>query len=176
MFNTVRSKYVAIGLVFSILLFFSPSLLSKSPSSQGKIMGTIFQEDGAAPVVGAVFKMRNVSTGSYYESSSSDKEGYFAIERIDEGLYVAGVTTETKDFNIENLIGIKANETAEISIALNPVQNKNAQEEKKKKKKGLVAFFLSPVGIAVIVASTVAIVYTIVKLTEEEEEASPFKK
>jgi len=98
------------------------------------------------------------------------------VERIVEGLYVAGVTNEEKNFNIENFIGISANETAEISTALNPAQGTNAQQEEKKKKRGLIAFFLSPAGIAVIVASTVAIVYTIVKLTEKEEEASSFKK
>lgn len=172
MFNTVRSKYVAIGLVFSIFLFFSPHLFSGSANAQGKLIGSIFQDDGTTPVEGAVLKIRNVSTGSYYESSSSDENGYFTVARVDEGLYIAGITTENKDFNIENLIGIKANETAEISIALDPAQ----EEKEKKKKKGLLGFFLSPVGIAVIVASTVAIVYTIVKLTEEEEEASPFRK
>jgi hypothetical protein len=170
MFNTLRSKHVAIGLVFSIFLFFSPHLFSGSANAQGKLIGNIFQNDGTTPVEGAVLKIRNVSTGSYYESSSSDENGHFAVVRVDEGLYIAGITTESKDFNIENLIGIKANETAEISIALDPVQ------EEKEKKRGLIGFFLSPAGIAVIVASTVAIVYGVVKLTEKEEEASPFKK
>ena len=176
MISKVQSKFVAIGLVFSMILFFSPCLLSANSNSYGKIIGVIYLDDGATPVERAVVKMRNVSTGSYYESSSSDKEGRFTLERIDEGLYIAGITTEKEDFNIENLIGIKANETAEISITLNPVPDKTAQQEKKKKKKGLIGFFLSPVGMAVIVASTVAVVYTIVKLTEEEAEASPFKK
>jgi len=172
MFNTVRSKYVAIGLVFSIFLFFSPHLFSGSANAQGKLIGNIFQNDGTTPVEGAVLKIRNVSTGSYYESSSSDENGHFTVLRVDEGLYIAGITTDTEDFNIENLIGISANETAEISLALDPAQ----EEKEKKKKRGLIGFFLSPAGIAVIVASTVAIVYGVVKLTEKEEEASPFKK
>ena len=206
MFKTLRSKHIAIGLVFSIFLFFSPQFLSSSLLSKGEIIGIISQNDGVTPVVGAVFKMRNVSTGSYYESCSTDENGYFTVVGVEEGLYVAGVTTKDEDFNIENLIGIKTDETANISIALD-YQGQGGEAIKKNKrcprgdwyvpkikgqcdknykwdpetgrcecKKNLLGIFRSPAGIGIIVASTVAVVYTLVKLTEGEEEASPFKK
>ncbi len=44
-----------------------------------------------------------------------------------------------------------------------------------KKRRGLAPFFTSPVGLAIITASSVAIVYGVFISTEAEPEASPFK-
>jgi hypothetical protein len=40
----------------------------------------------------------------------------------------------------------------------------------------IAKFFSSPIGIAIIIAASAAVVYGVVTLTAEEVEASPFKK
>lgn len=172
-------KFIAVGLIFTFTLFYSPCLLMSRTVGKGNLIGFVYEKDGTTPVKGAVLKMRNILTGSSYESDRSDEQGLFSVKGIDEGLYIAGISTENGDFNIENLIGVKADETAKISLALKAGRAEGDQageKESASRKKGLAGFFLSPAGVAVIVAASVAIIYTIVKLTEEEPEASPFKK
>jgi hypothetical protein len=172
-----RFKFIAGGLILFWILFCFPFILEAQLVGKGNLIGFVYEDDGATPVEGAVVKMRNISTGSVYESGKSSKIGLFKFEEVDEGLYLVGVSTEEGAFNLENLIGIKADEMAKVSVALKSNQShKSQQRESETKKKGLAGFFLSPAGIAVIVASSVAVVYSVVKLTEEEPEASPFKK
>ena len=166
-----ESKILSILLIFSFMLFYSPHFLTAKSPSNGNLIGFIYAEDGTTPVEGAVFKIKNVANGKVLESTKSDKLGIIKIEGIEEGFYIGGVTADLGDYNLGNIIGIKADTTAKVSISL----KSPAEEENKKKKKALGAFFTSPAGIAVIIAATAAIIYTIVKLTEEEEEASPFK-
>ncbi|MFQ5722793.1 MAG: hypothetical protein ACE5GI_09915, partial [Candidatus Aminicenantales bacterium] len=112
------------------------------------------------------------------------------------------------NYNLDNLIGIKANKTAKVALALKPSALMTAQYTKEeecprgkwyipevegkcdsgykwnpdkkrcecvKKKEGIYAFFLSNAGKAAIIAASVAIVYTFVRLTEKEAEVSPYK-
>jgi len=275
-----RAKFVAIPLILSFLIFYYPHFLPAQAVGQGSLTGFIFGEDGVTPVEGAVVKIRNIVDGTTYESNTSDSQGAFKIERINEGLYSTGISTSTGDFNFENLIGIKAGEPAKISFSLvtSGVQNTSLPEEtstpapeeqtspptqggfevvapaggiligkvvnfspetqeatilidegilqvgdeiifrgtetdfsqkiesmsvestnvKKAsagqspgvravqpvevgdfvflKKRRMLFFFLSPIGVATVLAASSGIVYGIVKLTEKEEEVSAFKK
>lgn len=172
-----RLRIIAVGLIFSFMMFYSPYFVKATSIGKGNLTGFIYEEDGTTPVESAVVKMRNIYTGSVYESQKSSDLGLFKLESVDEGLYIGGITTKEGNYNIENLIGIRAQETARVSFALKSNATAEAKEQgTESKKKGLAGFFLSPAGVAVIVAASVAIVYTIVKLTEEEPEASPFKK
>jgi hypothetical protein len=177
MLSLFKSKTLTIGLIFSFLLFTSPFFLRSENGTTGNLVGYVYESDETTPVEGAVVKMRNVSTGTLFESSKTDQRGAFKLESAEPGLYVVGVSTTNGNFNIENLIGVRENETAKVSLVLkmsNKQSNKQKTEEKKKKK-GLLGFFTSPVGIAIIAASSVVIVYTVIELTEGEEEASPFR-
>ena len=177
MLKISRSKIIAVSLIFSFILFYSPHLLLSQSVGKGNLVGFIYGEDGTTPEEGAVVKARNISPGSDYESKKSDKQGLFMLEGIDEGLYVVGISSKEGDFNLQNLIGIKADETAKVSLALKPQKAEAAKEGKKRGvlKKSLLTFFRSPVGIATIVAASAAIMYVIVKLVEAEPEASPFR-
>lgn len=175
MLKAFRSKQVAILLIFSFILFYSPHLLKAQGKNGGNLIGFVYDKDGTTPLEGAFVNLRNVSTGAVHESSKTDKLGIFKIEGIDEGLYVIGLSLKEGDFNVENLIGIKANETAKVSIALKP-QAKQEEKTLKGAKDGIWKFFASPIGIAVIIVASAAIVYGVVKLTEAEEEPSPFRK
>lgn len=178
MLKTIRSKTVSLILIFSFILFYSPYLLNAEVVGKGNLIGFVYEKDGTTPLKGAIVKLKNVSTRRIYESSKTDKLGAFKIEGIDEGLYVAGISSKEGDFNLKNLIGIKAGETAKISFALKPEAKVKKEKKAKimKKGKGLASFFSSPIGLAVIVAASVAIVYGVVSITEAEPEASPFKK
>lgn len=176
MFKIVRSKSIATGLIFSFILFYSPHLFAAKPIGKGNLVGFVYGEDETTPVEGAVVKMRNISTGSNYESNKSNKLGVFKLEGIDEGLYVVGISSKKGDFNVPNLIGIKANETAKVSLALKPQKAEKAKVEKQgNMKKSLITFFQTPAGIATIVVASAAIMSVLANLIEAEPEASSFR-
>lgn len=170
-----RSKLLTVILIVSFVFLYSAYGLEAKETGKGNMIGFVYQEDGTTPVEGAAVKLRNVATGTGYESTESDKLGIFKVEGVEEGLYLVGVSAEEGDFNVNNLIGIRGNETAKVSLALKPAQG---EEEAKPKAKpgGLAKFFLSPVGIAVVVAASAVIIYGVVKLSEKEAEASPFRR
>jgi hypothetical protein len=180
-------------------------LVQAKNSGQGNLIGFIYAADGSTPVEGAVLLVQNVATEKIYRSTKTDKLGIFKIQDLDEGLYIAGVSTEKGDFNMNNVLGIRANETAKLSLALKPEVGMAKDDEdcpkgkfyvpdvdgecekgykwngKKKrcdceKRKGIGAFFGSPFGIAAIAAGTGALIYGVTRLTERDEEASAFKK
>ena len=173
----LKSKSVFFLLIFSFLMFYSPHLINGKALGKGNLIGFVYDKDGTTPLEGAIVKLKNVSSSSIYESSKADKLGVFKIEGIDEGLYVVGISSKEGSFNVENFIGIKANETAKVSFALKP-QAKGEKANMPKMKKGnyLAKFFTSPFGLAVVGAASVAIVYSTVKLGDVEKECSAFKK
>jgi len=132
MLKVAKSKYVAVALIFSFFLFYSPHPSLAQAVAQGSLSGFIYAEDGVTPLEGAVVKIRNIVDGTIYESTKSDSQGVFKIEGIQEGLYSAGISTAAGDFNFENLIGVKASEPAKISFALVPTgaQTVSSREEK----------------------------------------------
>ena len=86
----------------------------------GNLVGFIYYQDGVTPIVGAVVKVKDVSTGLVSESTKSDANGMFTIENLNTGVYSLGVMTSRGDFNLEELIGIKAGETTKVSFSLAP--------------------------------------------------------
>ncbi len=172
-----HSKSVSVLLIFSFLMFYSPHLMNGKAGGKGNLVGFVYDKDGTTPLEGAIVKLKNVSTSSIYESSKADKLGVFKIEGIDEGLYVVGISSKEGDFNVENFIGIKANETAKVTFALKP-QAKDEKANMPKMKEGsfLSKFFTSPLGLAVVGAASVAVVYSTIKLSDAEAECSQFKK
>jgi len=172
----IRSKSFVSGLVLTFFLFSTPYLLPVEALGNGDLVGLVYAEDESTPAKGVVIKMRNISTGVVLESNETDEDGIFKLEKIDEGLYLVGISTKDVDFNLENLIGIKAGETVNASFSLKPVPAEKKKKEDEDDDKGILGFFLSPGGIVVILAASAAIAYTVVKLTETEEEASPFQK
>ena len=110
--------------------------------------------------------------------------GTFKIEGIEERLYSVGIVTDEGEFNVESLIGVKANKTVLITLVLKPylkeetgkaeVRSKIFKSDKVPSK--ILKFFTYPASLAIVVASTGLVGYGIIKLVEKEEEASPFKK
>lgn len=159
-----NSKSVVFFLLISFILFYLPHPLAAEDGDTGSMIGVVYEEDGTTPVVGAIVKIRNVATGKVYESTPTDENGIFRFENIEEGIYVAGVTKNGVQFNVEEAVGIKADEVAQMVLILKPG-----------KKKDIIGFFTSTAGIALIAVATAAIITGAVVIAGAAEEASPFK-
>jgi len=108
------------GLVFAFVLFSSPQILRSQAAGKGQLLGFLFDRDGSTPIAGAVVVAKNVTTGTVFESSKTDGLGVFRFEALEAGIYALGVTFGQGSYNSLDLVGIKPNETAKISIALEP--------------------------------------------------------
>jgi len=178
-----RNTCIMIVLIFSLTLCLSPYLSAQQTRipRKGNLIGKIYAKDGVTAVVGALAKIKNVATAKTYESRLTDQLGTFKIEGIEEGMYSVGIVTDEGEFNVESLIGVKANKTLLITLVIEPYlkeETKKAElrsETFKKVPSKILKFFTSPAGIAIIVASTGLVGYGIIKLIEKEEEVSPFK-
>ncbi|MGB8953460.1 MAG: carboxypeptidase-like regulatory domain-containing protein [Candidatus Aminicenantales bacterium] len=106
------------ALLISAVLLFLPSSLRAQETANGNLIGYVYDKDGTTPVPGAVVKLRNISTGAFYEGSLTDKQGFFKIDRLSKGIYSFGITTLQGDFNSNELIGILEDETTRVSISL----------------------------------------------------------
>jgi len=108
------------GLIFPFIVVFCAVLLGAQTVEKGNLVGTILDRDGKTLISGAVIKLRNVTSGSVYESSPTDAKGSFRLEGVGKGIYQYGITTSQGDFNSNELVGIIAGETTKISVSVNP--------------------------------------------------------
>ena len=124
-------KAIVLSLVFCSLLFQFSGTLHSQAIERGNLVGFVFDRDGTTPVLGAVVKLKNISSGAIYVSNETDRAGVFRVDSLSKGIYTYGITTPNGDFNSNELIGILANETTKISIALNTYDStvQNAVQE-----------------------------------------------
>lgn len=125
-----RKTALFFGAVFFMcFLLVSSNIGMAQDNPVGNIAGFIYAQDEITPIEGAVIKFKNVSTGKFYESQKTDRNGYFAVEGIERGVYLYGVITSEASFDSEGLVGlrIKDNETAKVSIALKPYSSQASQ-------------------------------------------------
>lgn len=148
----VKVKVVSLGLIAALLVVSAPQALRGQVPARGNLLGFVYGQDGTTPLPGAVVMVKNISSGKVYESNASDGLGIFKVQGLDTGLYALGVTSPKGTFNSTDLVGVAANETAKIAIALNPYEsdvqeaiqpvNKD-QQEKGESRIGHVVAFLS---------------------------------
>lgn len=118
-----------LGGAFFLLAFFSFSMLASAQARpKGNVIGFIYAQDGTTPLEGAIIKFKNLTTGKIFESTRSDVYGIFRVQGVESGVYTYGVVTEGGDFNADDILGLKVdeNETAKLSIALNPYEQEVA--------------------------------------------------
>ncbi|MCX6561375.1 MAG: carboxypeptidase-like regulatory domain-containing protein [Candidatus Aminicenantes bacterium] len=111
-------RFLVYSGLLACLFSFAVPLIAQAPA-RGNLVGSFFEKDGTTPVVGAVIKLRNISSGAVYEAPASDKSGFFRLDGLAKGIYNFGITTTAGDFNTNELVGIIENETTKISISLN---------------------------------------------------------
>jgi hypothetical protein len=114
-------------LIAAGLLIAATGLAAPQNPARGHLIGHIFDKDGTTPIVGAVLKLRNISSGAVYEAPAADKAGFFRVENLAKGIYNFGITTPAGDFNSNELVGIIENETTKLSISLNPYESEIRQ-------------------------------------------------
>jgi hypothetical protein len=117
-----NAKVLSLGLVLAVLFFYAPHVLKAQVAGKGNLIGFIYGQDGTTPVAGAVVMVKNISNGRVFQSSKSDNLGVFKVQGLDTGLYALGVTAVAGDFNSGELVGVAANETSKIAIAISPYE------------------------------------------------------
>lgn len=182
MFFRKISKSVVFLLLPALALFFSPHLLTAAAGS-GSFVGFVYAADRTTPMEGAVLKLRNVQNGDVVESPPSNADGIISLSEVEPGLYLAGISSESKDFNFEHLIGIRPGITGKVAFSL--VENESGpdkeekaaqEEEEKDKRRGILGFFTSPAGLALLAAAATGSVIALAGTTTEEvPPASPFR-
>jgi len=111
---------VSLGLVVALLWLASPIVMKSQTPAKGQLVGFVFGKDGSTPVAGAVVMLKDVTSGTVFQSTKTDNLGAFKIDGLRAGIYALGVTSSEGDYNSQELIGVKPGETAKISIALSP--------------------------------------------------------
>ena len=124
----VARVFVSFGLVFAFTAFVAAGTPESQEVKAGNLVGFVFAKDGATPVVGARVLVKNVTSGVVYESTESDELGLFKLEKIGVGLYALGVAAADGDFNSLDFVGISPNETAKVTINLDPYDEKSIAE------------------------------------------------
>lgn len=161
-----RSKCLSVVLICVFGLFTCPFYLEahNENGSTGILTGHVYFEDGTTPVFKAVIKIRNAGLDLVFESSPTDKKGTFQFKDIPIGLYVAGIVYKGDNYNVENAIGIRLDETVDVSLVIG-----------KKKRIPILAFFTSATGLAIIAAANTGIALAVITAPDPDPECSPFK-
>lgn len=177
-----KAKWLALGVAFAFFLITLPLELKaqrmpevKTSSGGGALAGFIYGPDMKTPVTKAVVKIRNLQDGREYTSEPTDENGLYKLWGVKEGRYILGISTPAGDYNFDYEIFIKADEVGKLSLALKPGSSsalKQEEEEKEEKK----PFFLTPIGIAIVIVASGLAIYGTYKLLEELGVISPVKK
>ncbi len=115
------------GLACVLILFTGPRILTSQTPGRGNLLGFVYQEDGSTPVIGAVVMVKNVTSGAVFQSMKTDGLGVFKIEALGAGIYAVGVSSGQGSYNSQDFVGIMPNETAKISVSLNPYDTQSVQ-------------------------------------------------
>jgi len=163
-----RSRWMVWGALAAFALFVVPfGEVAWAKSQSGSLVGFVYAQDLKTPVAGAIVKVRNMANQKEYASGSTDANGMYKIDGIDEGRYILGVTAPTGDFNFDYVMLLKGGEIAKLSVGLAPgTVAANADKSGKKN------FFNSTAGFLAMVAVAGAVFYLVVS---HEGEASPIR-
>lgn len=192
--------------LFCVSLFLNSTHFLISQETQGgNLFGFIYDKDKNTPLEGAVVVVKNISTSEVFLSTRSNRYGIYTIRGLKPGLYIFGVETQEGNFESNSIIGVRANETATLSMALMPYEETvslsreaapldraapgisttgretalgTAQGQERpvaKKETALGLPFLDPAGIASVVAAGSTAAIGVVDVGEEEFIVSPFK-
>lgn len=171
-------KVVSCVLIPLFLVFLSPARLE---ASGGHLEGFIYASDGTTPVEGAVLKLRNLQNGEEYVSGPSDALGRVSLNDLEPGLYLAGISTGTGDYNFDHMVGIREGVTGKISFSLGDasgqIEKNSAQEQGEQKRGGILGFFTSTLGLALLSAATIgtAIAFVVSGEDTAAQPASPLR-
>ena len=160
------SRWLIWGALAAFSLFIVPvGEVAWANAKGGSLVGFVYAQDLKTPVVGAVVKVRNIANQKEFASGTTDANGMYKIDGVDEGRYILGVTATQGDFNFDYVMLLKGGEMAKLSVALEPGGQATTRDAPKK------SFFKSPAGIITMVVVVGAILYAVFA----EGEASPIR-
>jgi hypothetical protein len=161
-----KSRWMIWGALAAFSLFIVPvGEVAWAKAEGGSLVGFVYAQDLKTPVVGAVVKVRNIANQKEFASGTTDANGMYKIDGVDEGRYILGVTATQGDFNFDYVMLLKGGEMAKLSVALAPGGQTTGADAPKK------SFFKSPIGIITIVVVAGALLFVIF----HEGEASPIR-
>lgn len=136
----VRVIQITMGVSLGAFLLCGLAFAGVTSNPRGSVIGFVYGQDGTTPLPGAVVKLKNLVTGSVYESTPADDYGIFKVQGIETGLYSYGVATQDGGYNCENLVGftVEENDIAKITIVVDPY-GKELAEAVSEVEKGLEA-------------------------------------
>ena len=161
-----KSRWMIWGALVAFTLFVVPfGEVAWAKAQGGSLVGFVYAQDLKTPVVGAVVKVRNIANQKEFASGTTDANGMYKIDGVDEGRYILGVTATQGDFNFDYVMLLKGGEMAKLSVALAPGGQTTGSDAPKK------SFFKTPVGIITVVVVAGALLFVIF----HEGEASPIR-
>ena len=125
-----KKVFLSLCVIFGVIFALGSVPSSGQNVAKGSIIGFLYDKDGTTPIADSVITIKNIGSGAVFSSSRSDQFGIFKITDVEKGVYVYGVSTPGGDFNSNSLMGvrIKDNETAKVSISVDPYE-KGVSEE-----------------------------------------------
>ncbi len=172
-----RSKVLALGVIAAFLLLLFPAeAWTQTAGGTGTIKGYIFQEDMRTPLENAVVKIRNTEDGLEKESLPTDDMGAYEIKDVKEGRYLLGVSNAGGDYNFDYAIGIKANETAKLSMAVKPGASSVGGQAGAAAAAAGGGFFSTTAGILLLIAAGGLLTLGVITLVTPADATSPAAK
>jgi hypothetical protein len=82
------------------------------------LTGTVTLGKDKSPLAGAVVKVENVATKTFFASQPTDATGGYRLDNLPQGLYRVGVSMVEGDFLLEDLAEIERNGSETMNIVL----------------------------------------------------------
>jgi len=160
-----KSKWMIWGALAAFSLFIAPvGEVAWAKTQGGSLVGFVYAQDLKTPVAGAVVKLRNIANQKEFASGTTDANGMYKIDGVDEGRYILGVTATQGDFNFDYVMLLKGGEIGKLSVALAPGAGAQTAGEAATKKKG----FFSSVAGRVLIVTAVGVGVYLAFFTEKE--------
>ena len=179
----LKSKILVLVVIGAFLFLLYPEEAWTQTAGLGAIKGFIYREDMKTALENAVVVLQNIEDASEMRSAPTDKDGAYVISNILDGSYLIGVSTQTANYNFDYVIAIKADETAELSLA---IQNDDSlavagllRATQKTEPMGRVVrrgVFSTSAGKLLLIAASGFLTYGIIKIATTTEPTSPAKK
>lgn len=118
--KSIKSKVLACGVIGAFILLTSFGTGWAQAAQTGKLKGKVFESDFETPVEDAVVKIENIVNGKDFKSEPSNDKGEYLIVNIEQGRYNVEVSAQSGKYKFDFEVYVKASETGELNIALEP--------------------------------------------------------
>jgi len=161
-----HSRVFVIGVLGAFLVLMAPvSEFAQAVRKVGVLTGSVRAEKGFS-AANVTIKIRNLNTEKEF-STTSDANGNYRIEDVDEGWYTLTVTTPQQDFTLSYGIYVKAADATRVNLTMRAngiLEGKGGAGSARGK-----SFFKKPLGILTLVVLTAGIGLGITQLAKTKQ-------